>query len=121
MAHAHLKALSVAQQTAHHLQTHGALNSFISVPFFTHAESFEVWSTYEKLLVSCLQTGDDESAHKCLERLVARFGATDERVMGLRGLYEEAVAEGPSALERILKDYDEALLVDPANFVSHET
>ena len=115
--HAHPKALSVSQQTAQHLQTYGAVNSLISIPFLTRADSFDVWDTYEKLLISCLQIGDDESAHKCLEKLIARFGATNERVMGLRGLYQEAVAEGPSALEKILKKYDDALAADPVNMV----
>lgn len=115
--HAHPKALSISQQTAHHLQTYGAVNSLIAVPFLTRADSFEVWNTYEKLLVSCLQIRDDESAHKCLEKLIARFGATNERVMGLRGLYQEAVAEEPSALEKILKNYDDALAADPVNVV----
>lgn len=115
--HAHPKALSISQQTAHHLQTYGAVNSLISIPFLTRADSFDVWNTYEKLFISCLQTGDDESAHKCLEKLIARFGATNERVMGLRGLYQEAVAEGPSALEKILKNYDDALAADPVNMV----
>lgn len=115
--HAHPKALSISQQTAHHLQTYGAINSLVSVPFITRTESPEVWNTYERLLVSCLQIGDDESAHKCLEKLIARFGATNERVMGLRGLYQEAVAEGPSALEKVLRNYDDALAADPVNVV----
>lgn len=120
-AHAYAKALSTSRQTAQHLQTYGAINSRISVPFLTRAESSDVWNSYERLLVSCLQTGDDESAHKCLEKLIARFGATNERVMGLRGLYQEAVAEGPAALEKILTNYDEALAADPVNIVSSST
>lgn len=117
IGHGHQKALSISQQATYHLETYGAINSFLSVPFLTRAESSDVWNTYEKLLVSCLQTGDDESAHKCLEKLIARFGATNERVLGLRGLYQEAVAEGPSALEKILKNYDDALAADPVNVV----
>jgi hypothetical protein len=119
--HAYPDAHSISQQTAHHLRTYGTINSFISVPFLTRAESPEVWATYEKLFISCLETGDDESAHQCLEKLIARFGATNERIMGLRGLYQEAVAEGPPALEKILKHYDDTLAADPANIVSHQT
>jgi tetratricopeptide (TPR) repeat protein len=113
--HAYPDAHSISQQTAHHLRTYGTINSFISVPFLTRAESPEVWATYEKLFISCLETGDDESAHQCLEKLIARFGATNERIMGLRGLYQEAVAEGPPALEKVLKHYDDTLVADPAN------
>lgn len=72
---------------------------------------------YEKMLLSCLRTGDDKAAHICLEKLIQRFGATNERVMGLRGLYQEAVAEDDSALERILKEYNEVLAENPINTV----
>ena len=72
---------------------------------------------YEKLLFSCLRTGDDKSAHLCLEKLIYRFGATNERIMGLRGLYQEAVAKDDAALERILKEYNEVLVEDPVNTV----
>lgn len=72
---------------------------------------------YEKLLLSCLRTGDDKAAHLCIEKLIDRFGATNERVMGLRGLYQEAVAKDDAALERILNEYDEVLAEDPVNTV----
>lgn len=72
---------------------------------------------YEQLFLSCLQTGDDKSAHLCLERLIDRFGVTNERVMGLRGLYQEAVAEDDAALEKVLQEYDGALAEDPINTV----
>lgn len=73
---------------------------------------------YEKLLLSCLRTGDDQAAHSCLEKLIDRFGATNERVMGLRGLYQEAVAKDDSALEKILKEYNDVLAEDPVNTVN---
>lgn len=72
---------------------------------------------YEKLLLSCLRTGDDKAAHLCIEKLIDRFGATNERVMGLRGLYQEAVAKDDAALEGILNEYDEVLAEDPVNTV----
>ena len=72
---------------------------------------------YEKLLLSCLRTGDDKAAHLCIEKLIDRFGATNERIMGLRGLYQEAVAKDDAALGRILKEYDEVLAEDPVNTV----
>lgn len=73
---------------------------------------------YERLLLSCLRTGDDKAAHGCLEKLIDRFGATNERVMGLRGLYQEALAQDDFALERVLKEYNDVLGNDPVNTVS---
>ena len=72
---------------------------------------------HEKLLVSCLRTGDDKGAFLCLERLIGRFGATNERVMGLRGLYQEALAEDENALRKILREYDDVLAEDVTNTV----
>ena len=46
-----------------------------------------------------------------------RFGATNERVMGLRGLYQEAVAKDDAALERVLQEYDKVLSEDSVNTV----
>jgi len=74
--------------------------------------------TYEQLLLSCLRTGDEKSAHLCLERLIARFSASNERVMGLRGLYQEAVAENDAQLDRVLEEYDAILSEDPTIVVS---
>ena len=81
---------------------------------------------YEKLFLSCLRTGDDKATFNCLEKLMGRFGATNERIMGLRGLYQEAVAEDDAALERVLQEYDEVLAEDavntvgvPKHYVSH--
>ena len=72
---------------------------------------------HEKLLVSCLRTGDDKGAFLCLERLIGRFGATNERVMGLRGLYQEALAEDETALRQVLREYDDVLAGDVTNTV----
>ena len=70
-------------------------------------------------MLSCLRTGDDKAAHQCLKKLIDRFGAINERVMGLRGLYQEAVAEDQLALEKILKEYNEVLAEDPENTVCY--
>ena len=72
---------------------------------------------HEKLFLSCLRTGDDKAAFNCLEKLISRFGATNERVMGLRGLYQEAVAKDDAALERVLQEYDEVLADNTVNTV----
>ena len=76
---------------------------------------------YEKLFLSCLRTGDDKAAFNCLEKLIDRFGATNERVMGLRGVYQEAVAKDDAALERILQEYNEVLVKDAVNTVGDST
>ena len=112
------EALSLSQQTAQYLEKCGtAGTSTIPIPFISYPESTEVWLMYERLLLSCLHTGDDKAAHSCLERLMERFGATNDRVMGLRGLYQEAVAENDVALDKVLKEYDEVLSEDPVNMV----
>ena len=113
------EALSLSQQVAQYLRNSPSSNTLIPIPipFVSNAESTESWATYERLLVSCLRTGDDRAAHQCLEKLIDRFGATNERVMGLRGLYQEAVADDQSALEKILAEYNDVLAEDPANTV----
>ena len=87
------------------------------IPFLSHPESTDVWLRYEKLFLSCLRTGDNKAAFNCLEKLMNRFGATYERVMGLRGLYQEAVAKDDASLERVLREYDEVLADDSVNTV----
>ncbi len=73
------------------------------------------------MFLSCLRTGDDKSAHSCLERLTDRFGASNERLMSLRGLYREAVAEDDATLAEILRDYEEILAEQPAHIVGSWT
>ena len=80
-------------------------------------ESPELWSDYEQLLLACLRTGDDKSAHLCLERLTTRFGQANERIMALRGLYQEATAVSQSDLDKILQEYEKILADNPVNVV----
>lgn len=68
-------------------------------------------------MMSCLRTGDEESAHVCLQRLTERFGATNERLMALRGLFQEAVAADDAELKNVLKEYETILAQDPSNMV----
>lgn len=77
-----------------------------------------MWITYENLLLSCLRTGDEESAQECIERLVKRFGPDNERISAFRGLVREAKATNDAELEAILKDYDEILAENNTNIVS---
>ena len=69
-------------------------------------------------MLSCLRTGDDKSAQECLEKLKARFGEGNERVMGLVGLYHEAIANDNKGLKTVLKSYEEAITENPTNMVS---
>ena len=111
-------ALSLSQQASEYLQKYASTGlSPLSIPIVFQAESIDLWLKYENLLLSCLRTGDDKAAHRCLEKLIDRFGATNERVMGLRGLYQEAVAKDDNALKRILQEYDEVLAEDATNTV----
>lgn len=112
------EALHLSQQAPLFLQK--TCSTLGALPFFsrTATETPEIWALYEKLFLSCLQTGDDKSAHLCLERLTDRFESSNDRLMSLRGLYREAVAENDAVLTHILKDYEDVLAEDPANSVS---
>lgn len=80
-------------------------------------DTAEEYGRIEQLFLACLRTGDDQSAHICLSRLSHRFGPSNERVMGLRGLYEEAIAPDNAALEKCLKGYEKILSENPVNVV----
>lgn len=77
----------------------------------------ETWMSYENLLISCLRTGDLESARECARRLVLRFGEENDRVMALQGLVQEAEADSDAALAAVLKSYDDILAKDNTNVV----
>ncbi|KAI4145505.1 MAG: hypothetical protein LQ341_002366 [Variospora aurantia] len=108
------EALVSSQQASGYIASNRSITGLASFPLFTH-ESYEQWTTYENMLYSCLRTGDDKSAHYFLQKLALRFGKNDERVMGLRGLYQEAMAKDSSALLQLLREYDEVLDEDPTN------
>lgn len=69
-------------------------------------------------MLSCLRTGDEESAHLCLQRLTDRFGADNERLMALRGIFQEARASDDAALKKVLAEYNNILAQNPENMVS---
>jgi ER membrane protein complex subunit 2 len=85
---------------------------------FSASESAELWVIYENLLLTCLRTSDDRTAHECLERLILRFGDDNERILALKGLVKEAQANNNKELEDILKDYDAILAENGTNIVS---
>lgn len=95
----------------------GAISTSILQSVFSASETPELWTIYENLLLSCLRTGDDESAHLCLGRLVNRFGVDNERVMALKGLLKEATASDNAALDLILQEYEQILQGNPTNVV----
>ena len=113
------EALQLSQQAPTVLQSLPAsVSSSPLFALFSAKETPDVWVKYENLLLSCLRTGDERSAHQCLERLVTRFGDKNERVMALKGLLKEADAHDNAELEEILKDYDQILSQDDTNIVS---
>ncbi|KAN0074942.1 hypothetical protein V8E54_007553 [Elaphomyces granulatus] len=69
----------------------------------------------EQLMFACLRTGDDKSAHDSFGQLATRFGKSNERIMGLQGLHQEATAHDKAALEAILRDYEKILSENPVN------
>lgn len=112
------QVLELSQETSHFLKKNASSGtSTISLPLLSIAETPDLWTQFEHRFLSCLNCSDDRAAHLCLERLVDRFGTTNERIMGLRGIYQEAVARDDDSLARILHEYDDILIVDPMNGV----
>jgi hypothetical protein len=84
-------------------------------------DTADYYARIEQLMLACLRTGDDQSAQTCLNRLSLRFGPSNERIMGLRGLYDEATAKDQSALEKCLQEYETILSQSPVNVVSSDS
>ena len=112
------EALQVSQQ-APVLLRRSAPTSTVARVFgqIFYPESADTWTTYENLFLSCLRTRDDKSAAACLRRLTDRFGEDNDRVLGLDGMYREAVAVDNAELEKILRDYESILKANPTNIV----
>lgn len=110
-------SLRLSQQAPVILSQHSALEINTKAAATLSYETFEQFREIEQLFLSCLQTGDTKSGLSCLGLLEHRFGASNERVMGLRGLYEEAIAEDRPSLETCLRRYDALLLENPVNVV----
>ena len=90
-------------------------------PRLRNDDHIEIWGRYERSFFSALKTGDDQAAHLYLEHLTARFGSTNERILSLKGTYQEAAAKDESALRKILQDYDRILSGDASNGVAPQT
>lgn len=112
------EALQLAQQAPTILRRNPkAISASPLSLLFSSPETAELWTIYDNLIISCLQTGDDQSAHQCLERLVLRFGDKNERIMALKGLVKEATATNNNELGEVLEEYENILEADGANIV----
>jgi ER membrane protein complex subunit 2 len=109
--------LHLSQKAPSLLSTAAPASQFFPLTLLEKLETPTTWADYERLFQACLRAGDDRSAHLCLERLTSRFGASDKRVMGLRGMYQEAVANSTADLEQVLQSYESILQSDPMNVV----
>jgi tetratricopeptide (TPR) repeat protein len=78
-------------------------------------ETPESWTIHENLFYAALRTGDEASARAILERLEARFGDQNERIITLRGIYNEATAQSDADLEKVFDGYEKILREDPTN------
>ncbi|KAI1614315.1 hypothetical protein EDD37DRAFT_124561 [Exophiala viscosa] len=108
-------ALQIAQRAPSILAKSSSVTTTFPLSMFSSADSTELWNDLEQLLYACLRTGDDKSAYLCVERLTDRFGANNERVMALKGLYQEARASDMAAMKIILEDYNKILEDNPMN------
>lgn len=109
-------ALQLSQEAPTILaNTSASIASFSIGSLFSDPESAEQWTIYENLMLSCLRTGDEPSARICLQKLTKRFGESNERVMALKGMLQEATAEDDAALLRVVKEYQGILTKDPTN------
>jgi hypothetical protein len=113
-------ALHVSQQAPTILKdTPATIKPYTLNSLWNAAETPELWATYENLMLSCLRTGDEDSARECLQRLTERFGTSNERVLALIGLYDEATAKTEAELQDVLKSYAGILKNDPTNGVCY--
>lgn len=79
-------------------------------------ESQEKWVAYENILIASIQTGDFSLAKQCVEALTERFGKMNERIIILKGIYDEAVASNDTELKTILKRYEDIISESPTMF-----
>lgn len=107
--------LSLAKQAPSFFKSHSRWLSSIPYPLslFINTESQEKWQAYENIFLACLRTGENNAAYLCLEELTDRFGQTNDRVVALQGLYQEASSQDEKELMDVLKSYEEILKEDP--------
>ena len=112
--------LQIAQSASSTLAKTSSVSTTFPASIFNTTDSAELWDDLEQLLYACLRTGDDKSAFLCVERFSQRFGSTNERVMALRGLYQEATAPDGDDARKILEDYAKILMENPMNVPIHK-
>ena len=113
-------AIGLSQKASSLLSKSSLKNKSQVLSVVSAIEEPSEWAELEQVFLACLRTGDDESAHLCLERLTARFGAENHRIMALRGLYQEAEAKTEEDLRRILQGYNQIVKEDPMNLPIHK-
>ena len=111
-------AVSLAQRAPSFVDSQKSWLSSIPYPLslFVNTESQEKWQSYENIFLACLRTGDDDSAHACLEALLDRFGGANDRILALQGLYKEATAKDDAELATVLGEYEDILKTDSTIF-----
>ncbi|KAH9844453.1 TPR repeat protein oca3 [Teratosphaeria destructans] len=108
--------LTLSQRAKPYLQSQTTWTLPYPLSLLTTSETQEKWAIYENLFLANLRAGDFDTAKTLLTQLVQRFGAQNEHVLALNGLYEEATAKDETELAEVLKGYDELLKVDPGIF-----
>ncbi|ORY16241.1 hypothetical protein BCR34DRAFT_557421 [Clohesyomyces aquaticus] len=109
-------ALALSQKAPPILSTHPTSTLPWPLSLLFTSESPETWTIHENLFYASLRTGDDKSARLILDRLSSRFSPANERILTLRGIYEEALAKTPAELEKVFANYENVLRDEPTNF-----
>lgn len=110
-------ALRLSQEAPAILKKYSGWTLPFPLSRITADDSPEKWVSLENLFYACILTGDNKSAFGCLDMLKERFGAANERIMGLTGVYHEAIAPDDKAAENVLKQYEEVIADSPTNFI----
>lgn len=113
-------ALKISQKAPTVLSKSSLVPSSLPWSIVAAAETPEEWGELEQTFYACLRTQDDKSAHLCLERMMKRFGAGNQRVVAMRGLYQEAIAKDDAGLRAVLQEYNKILEQNPMNVPVHK-
>ncbi|PYH47282.1 uncharacterized protein BP01DRAFT_355077 [Aspergillus saccharolyticus JOP 1030-1] len=105
----------LSQQAPRILENYFSIGDTTPIVPFPNRENPGDYDILEQLAFSCLQSGDDRSALRCIDILASRFGSSNNKVTALRGLHEEATAEGRPELVKCLHEYEVILSDDPVN------
>lgn len=109
--------LRISQKAPHALRTDPTSSLPFPFSLLWLSETAQTWTDYENNFISCLRTGDGESAYRFLDRLTKRFGNDNERITALWGIYREATAKDDKDLDNVLTSYEEVITEFPTNMV----